>query len=258
MNVNLARVSSAIDFGMRTYLRNPFFLVLVVIMPPSFITLAFLTTPDVPFALPVKEGGIATMVVVGMPNLHGAVMVPMTGAFLAGMVGLFVMLGSREADLRLVFAGYPALLLLSVRLAIIAVLTLIITVISVGVTTIDFVPDQLTVFFLVNLLAALEYALIGALVGTFVSGLAGTYIMFFAPMIDYGIVQNPMLGQSSSASWIDLLPSAGPMEIMMDASFSPGFDSTGPAFESLVYLLALTLLAALMFRRQTQVRRQVV
>lgn len=88
--------------GLKQYARNVLFLVLLVILPPTFITLSFLTTPDVPMSLGVPEGGTTADMIVDMPTLHGAIMVPMTVAFLSGMVGLFVMLGSREADQRLV------------------------------------------------------------------------------------------------------------------------------------------------------------
>lgn len=41
-----------------------------------------------------------------MVDVQGAVMVAITVAFLAGLAGLFVVLGSAEADRRLVLAGY--------------------------------------------------------------------------------------------------------------------------------------------------------
>lgn len=43
--------------GLKQYLRNALFVVLLVILPPTFITLSFAVTPNVPFSLTVPEGG---------------------------------------------------------------------------------------------------------------------------------------------------------------------------------------------------------
>ncbi len=177
-----------------------------MLLPPAFITLSFIVTPDAALTVRVPEGGTTLEPDVGMADLHGALMVPMTVAFLAGILGLFVMLSSREADRRLVSAGYPLGRLLAVRLGIVAGMTLVITLIAVGVTLIDFRPPQLGMFFLVNLLSALHYAFLGAVVGTFLSPMSGTYLMFFVPMIDIGLIQNPMFPRDAVAWWAQLLP----------------------------------------------------
>lgn len=180
----------ATALGLRQYLRNALFVVLLDFLPPIFITLPFLVTLDAPLTLAIPEGGRTVTAPVGMLKLHGAIMVPMTVTFLGGILGLFVMLSSREADRRLVAAGYPLLLLLAVRLSIIAALSLLIMVIAVGVTLIDFRPPRLGLFFAINFVAALHYAFIGAVAETLLSAMSGTYLMFM-PMIDLCLVQNP-------------------------------------------------------------------
>lgn len=238
--------------GLKQYLRNALFVVLLVILPPTFITLSFVVTPDVPASVAVSEGGRAIDLSLGMANLHGAVMVPMTVAFLAGILGMFVMLSSREADRRLVNAGYPPFLLLLVRLGIITIISVLITAVAVGVTiTTGFVPDQLAAFFLINLVSALHYAFIGAIVGTFLSAMSGTYVMFFVPMIDIGFIQNPMLVREGVAWWAKGLPGFAPMEVLMDVSFTPGFDTGADFALALVYLLGLAVVAGALFWRLT-------
>ncbi len=237
--------------GLRQYLRNALFVVLLVILPPTFITLSFAVTPDVAFSVRAPEGGQNIDQPVGMANVHGALMVPMTVAFLAGILGLFVMLSSRQADRRLVNAGYPPFLLLGVRLGIIAAISLFITLLAVGITLIDFVPEQLGLFFLINLVSALHYAFIGAILGTFLSAMSGTYAIFFLPMIDIGLVQNPMFTRESVAWWVQALPGFAPMEVLVDVSFTPGFDAAGDLAAALVYLLALGTIAAALFWRAT-------
>jgi hypothetical protein len=237
--------------GLKQYLRNPLFVILLVVLPPTFITLSFAVTPDAALSVTVPEGASTIDQPVGMPDLHGAVMVPMTVAFLAGILGMFVMLSSREADRRLVNAGYPSLLLLLVRLGIITIISVFITVLAVGITLIDFMPGQFGLFSLINLISALQYAFIGAVVGTFLSAMSGTYLMFFMPMIDIGIVQNPMFVRGEVAWWVKALPGYTPMEVLMDVSFTPGFDTGAELALALVYLLGLAAIAGALFWRLT-------
>lgn len=241
--------------GLRQYLRNSLFVIFLVLLPPTFITLSFLVTPDAPLTVRVPEGGASLARDVGMADLHGALMVPMTVAFLAGILGMFVMQSSRQADRRLVGAGFPMARLLAVRLGIIGGLTLLITLIAVAVTLIDFRPPQLGLFFLVNLVSALQYAFLGAVVGIFLSAMSGTYLMFFVPMIDIGLLQNPMFPRDAVAWWVQLLPGYAPMNVLLDASFSNGFDTAGALATALLYLAVLAAAALLAFRGAMRGRR---
>jgi len=243
-----SRFSTATTMGARQHLRNTLFAVLLVGLPIAFILTSFARTPDVPFVIAAQEHGEAVQVPVGMRDLHGAVMVPLTVSFLAGILGMFVMIVSREGDRRLVSAGFPAFNLLLSRLAVIAGLSLAITMISVAATLPGFVPEQLPPFFLVILVSALQYAFIGAAVGMFLSPMSGTYLMFFAPMIDVGLIQNPMFPREAVAGWVQLLPGYWPMEVLLDASFTSRFDEGAALVASLLYLAALLAIGLLAFR----------
>ncbi len=246
---------TATVLGAKQYFRNALFVVLLVLLPPAFITLSFLVTPDTPFAVTVSEDGQTITERLSMAKLHGAIMVPITVTFLSGLLGLFVMLSSRKADRRLVAAGYSMPLLLAVRLAMIAGMSVLITLVSVGVTLIDFRPDQLGLFVLINLLSALHYGFIGAIIGTFLSALGGTYLVFFMPMIDLGVINDPMFPREDVAWWAKLLPGYSPMEVLLDSSFTGGFDTGGELAVALIYLVALAALAMLAFWRITRSRR---
>ena len=76
--------ATATTMGARQHLRNTLFLALLVVLPVAFITTSFARTPDVPYALLLQHGGEGVLTPVGMRNLHGALMVPMTVSFLAG------------------------------------------------------------------------------------------------------------------------------------------------------------------------------
>lgn len=245
----------AIMTGIRQYLRNPLFMILMIGLPPVFITLSFLTTPDQPFVLPAPEGAQRILVSIGMIDLHGAIMVPITVAFLSGLLGLFVMLGARQGDRRLVISGFPPMLLLLVRLLMIFAMCLVITAISVGVMLINLKPEQLGLFFIANLIQALEYGFIGAIVGTYLSAMSGTYLVFFAPMIDVGLVQNPMFFRENVDLWVKFLPGYAPMEVLMDVSFTQTFDTGFSLLISLVYCLAIVIVSGVLFSRVMTVHR---
>jgi hypothetical protein len=194
-------------------------------------------------------GDVEGPVTVGMRNLHGAIMVPMTVSFLAGILGLFVMIVSREGDRRVLRAGLPARTLLLSRLAVIAAFSTAITVVSVAATLPAFVPEQLALFFVVNLVAALQYAFLGAAVGLFLSPMSGTYLMFFTPMIDVGLLQNPMFPRDEVAWWVQALPGYWPMEVLVDVAFTPDFDRVEALLAALIYLAAMALVGLAAFRR---------
>ena len=86
----------------RQYLRNTLLIALLVVVPALFITMSYYTTREVEIEVLVTDGGGRLPLSVWMPDLHGAVMVPISAAFLAGIAGLFVMLDASRADSRLV------------------------------------------------------------------------------------------------------------------------------------------------------------
>ncbi len=243
-----------LEMGARQYVRNGLFIALLIILPPAFITLSFTTSPDILLPVGLLEDATRQVVFLGMPDLHGALMVPMTVAFLSGFVGLFIMYNAREGDRRLVIAGYSLGTLLAVRLTMILALSLMITLLAVGVTLLSFRPEQFGLFIVANLISAMQYAFIGAVAGTFLSAISGTYLMFFAPMIDIGLVQNPMFPRDSVQWWAKLLPGYAPMEMLTDVSFTAGFDTLSFLGFSLLYTLAFAAIAAVLFTRVTSSR----
>jgi len=244
----------AITMAAKQYLRNPLFIILLVGLPPIFITLSFIVTPDDPFSLRVPEGDQQIVQAVGMPDLHGAIMVPITVAFLAGILGMFVMFSARQGDRRLVLAGYHPMLLLSVRLVVITVMSIVITILSVGITLLSWQPEQLGLFFVSNLLPAIQYGYLGAIAGTYLSATSGTYLMFFLPMIDVGLIQNPMFPRQDVELWVKLLPDYAPMEVLIDTSFSAGFDTGTFLLSATLYAVVLAVVAAVLFRRAVSLR----
>jgi hypothetical protein len=123
----------------------------LLLVPVVLITLSFAVTPATP--TPVEVGGASRMI--AMVDLHGAIMVPITVAFLGGLAGLFVVLGSAEGDRRLVLAGFRPREVLGARIGMIALAAVLTTAVALTVTAVDFRPRSWVGFVGASLLVAL-------------------------------------------------------------------------------------------------------
>ena len=229
---------------LREYERNPLLLALLVVVPVLFITVAIYTTEDMPLTFLVTEGDQRVNTTQSMIDVHGAIMVPITAAFLASLVGLFTMLGAARSDSRLMVAGVSPITVTVSRLLLIVVLSLAVTLVSIGVALIDFRPQGLWAFVTANLLIGITYALIGALAALVVGRLGGAYLMFTLPMIDIGIYQDPMLISGEQALWMKLLPGFGGTRLVLDAGFTSNFDDWTALAAALAWLAALLVIVA--------------
>lgn len=242
------RVAVATRYGVRDYRRNVVLWVLLVILPVLFITLSIMVTPDEPAAVSLVEGGHRAVRVLSMAEVHGAIMVAITVGFLAGLAGLFVALGSADADRRLVLAGYRPLEVLSARLAIVIFASLLTTGVALAVTVVSFEPTVWETFAAANVLVALTYGMIGVLVGPRVGLLGGLYVMLLVPFLDVGLGQNAMF-DVAPPSWAGFLPAHGAVRVLLDGGFTPRFDEFGALLSALAWLVGVTALAAWQFHR---------
>lgn len=215
-----------------------------------FITVAIATTPDDPAPLQLTETGQQVTQVLPMSELHGAIMVPITVAFLSGLAGLFVVTGSSQADHRLVLAGFRPGEVLTARLGVIGFAVLLVTAVSLLVTAASFTPEGWTWFIVANLLVALTYAMLGVLIGPLAGRLGGLYLLLTIPFIDIGIAQNPMF-DAAPPTWANFMPGHGAVRIILDAAFTTSFEQSGALALALGWLAALTLAASVVFRRPT-------
>jgi hypothetical protein len=241
-----SRVTEATSLELRELQRRPLLLVLLVALPFFFITRAIASTVPQPRTVPLPGG---SEVLSNMQDVHGATMALITIAFLAGLCGLFIMQSAREADRRLVVAGFRPAEAVLPRLAAIGVTTAIVVTVSLLVTALSFTPERWLVFVIANVLIGLTYASIGALAGVALGRLGGTYFMFFLPMVDLGIAQTPMFGDGGPDGWAILLPGYGAGRVAVDAAFSPGFHAWGELFVAVIWALgALVVVGAVLVR----------
>jgi hypothetical protein len=218
----MSRVAIATRLGLREQARRPLLLVLLVGLPFFFITRAIAQTAELPRAVGLPGGG---EVITTMRDIHGANMAAITVAFVAGLVGVFVIQAARQADRRLVVAGFRTREALAPRLIVLGIATATVVAVSMAVTALSFTPKQWAPFIAGNILAAMIYAMLGALVGAVVGKLGATYLLLFGAMLDLGVVQNPMFGSGEPPAWGVVLPGYGPGRVIIDAAFSAHFDA---------------------------------
>jgi hypothetical protein len=243
-----ARLVAGLRYGFREYRRNTVLWVLLIGLPVAFISVSVAVTPDDPAPVELVENAQRAVQVLLMSEVHGAIMVSITVAFLAGLAGLFVVSGSAEGDRRLVLAGFRAGEVLTARLGVITFAALLTTAVSLAVTAINFTPESWPVFVLGNLLVALTYGMIGVLLGPLFGRLGGLYLMLMLPFIDAGLAQNPMFDAAPPA-WARFMPAHGAVRVMLDGAFTGGFDETGALLLAIGWLVAITGAAAVVFRR---------
>lgn len=242
----MSKIAVATRLGFREQARRPLLIVLLVGLPFFFITRAIVQTERLPRLIDLPGG---TTVATNMRDLHGASMAGITIAFLAGLCGVFIMQSARQADRRLVIAGYRPLQAITPRLIVIASATAIVAAVSLGVTAISFTPAQWGWFAVGNVLIGLIYAPLGALAGAAFGRLGGTYVMLFAAMLDIGIVQNPMFGTGEPPDWGAVLPGYGPNRVVIEAGFGDVFHAWGAVVIGVVWVVALTVLVASLLAR---------
>ena len=244
----MSRVTTATRLGFREQARRPLLLVLLVGLPFFFITRAIAQTERLPrtITLPGNGGELLTT----MRDIHGADMAVITVAFLSALVGVFVMQSARQADRRLVVAGYRPWQALAPRLLVLSAAIAVVLAVSLAVTALSFSPTLWLPFAVGTMIVGVIYGLLGALAGAAVGRLGATYLMLFAAMLDLGIVQNPMFGSGEPPAWGALLPGYGPGRVIIDGAFSEHFHAwaalaIGLAWSALLVVAVLSVLGRL-------------
>jgi hypothetical protein len=248
-----ARTWTGLRYAWREYRRNIALWVLLVGLPLFFITLSIAVTPDDPTPVELVEGGQSNISILSMTDVHGAIMVAITVAFLAGLAGLFVVLGSAEGDRRLVLAGFRPREVLASRLGVITLAAVLVSAVSLAVTALSFDPAAWLTFSAATLAIATTYAMIGVVVGPLVGRLGGLYLMFLLPFLDVGLAQNIMF-DAAPPSWASWMPAHGAVQVLVDGAFTPTFDEVGSLILALAWLVGLTAAAAAIFHRTSAPR----
>lgn len=242
----LERTRAATTMAFRDQRRRPLLLILLVIVPAYVITRSVAMTQKTPRQIGLPGGDQITTT---MQDLHGATMAGVTIAFVASLVGVFIMQAALAGDRRLVVAGYHPGETIAARLAVLGAAIALVVTTSVVVTAINFTASSWIPLIVGLTLTGAIYAGIGALAGAVLDKLAATYLMLFLALTDVGIVQTPMFGDGTPNGWAVLLPGYGPTRMMVDGAFSSGFHAGGELVLSLVWVGAVSLAVVIVLRR---------
>ncbi len=246
----LARTRVATTMAFRDQLRRPLVLILIVVIPAYVITRSIAETLATPRRIGLPDGVFVTTT---MKELHGAGMGGVVVAFVAALLGVFVMQSALAGDRRLVVAGMRPGDTVLARLLVLLSGTAVVVAVSAIVTALNFTADSWVPLVASLLLLGLIYAAIGALAGALLDKLAATYLMLFLVMSDIGVVQTPMF-HVTPGRFAVLLPGYGPSRMMYDGAFSSTFHASGELLLSLGWAAALALAVAIVLRRAVGVR----
>ncbi|HSI81034.1 MAG TPA: hypothetical protein VK919_10315 [Solirubrobacterales bacterium] len=242
----LARTATATRMAFRDQRRRPLVIVLLVALPAYVVARSIAQTEPTPRRISVPGGLEATTT---MQELHGAVMAGGVIAFVAGLVGVFVMESALAGDRRLVVAGFTPGETIAARLAVVVAAVAVALAASVAATAAYFDPRSWPPLVAGLALTGLIYAAIGALSGALLDRLAATYVILFAALTDVTIVQNPMFGDGTPGSLAVLLPGYGPVRMMVDGGFSGAFGAQGELALGIAWTVALGAAVTACLRR---------
>jgi hypothetical protein len=239
------RIRTATAMAFRDQVRRPLVLVLLVIVPAYVVVRSVAQTEPTPRRIELPGG---EWVLTTMRAIHGPEMAKISIAFVAALVGVFVMQSALQGDHRLVAAGYRAGEALVARMLVVLAATGIAVAVAATVTglsvTITSWPPVLAAFVLIGLI----YAAIGALVGALLDKLAATYLILFLALTDLGVVQTPMF-HARPARLAPLLPGYGPTQVMFDGAYSAHFHAAPDLLLSVGWALVLVVGVYFLLRR---------
>ncbi len=240
------RITTATRLGFREQARRPLLIALLIVVPFFFITRSIAKTSPLPRRIGLPGG---SQILTTMRDIHGVTMAAVTVAFLAGLCGAFIVTSVRQADRRLVVAGFRPFEAMVPRFMVLATLTLVVVVVSVAVTALSFTPQSWTSFTVGTLLIGLTYGCIGALAGSLFGQLGATYLSLFMAMLGQGILQSPMFGNGTPRGAALFFPDYGATRLVIAGGFSTDFHAWGELGLALGWLIVLLAATTGMLRR---------
>ena len=241
----VGRTRTAATMAFRDQMRRPLVLILIVVIPAYIITKSIAQTLATPRRIGLPDGVFVTTT---MKDLHGAGMGGVVVAFVAALLGVFVMQSALQGDRRLVVAGFRPGETVLARLLVLIAGTVMLVVVSAVVTALNFGAASWLPLAASLMALGLIYAAIGALFGALLDKLAATYLMLFLVMTDLGVVQTPMFHVTPGRLAV-LLPGYGPSRVMYDGAFSKTFHAGPELLLSLGWTAALAIAVAVVLRR---------
>jgi hypothetical protein len=239
------RTKTAMMMAFRDQLRRPLIPILLVAVPVFIVVWSVAITQPETRRIELAKGVWATTT---MKALHGPEMAKFTVAFVAALMGLFVMRAALQGDRRLVVAGLRAREAIAARSIVLLAATSVAVVASAVAVALNFTPRMWPAVIGALVLTGVIYGGIGALVGVLLDKLAATYAILFIVAADLSVVQTPMF-HASPSRYAPLLPGYGPTRVMLEGAFAPTFAAWSPVAIGLTWAGALGAAVYLVLRR---------
>lgn len=249
-----SHTAAALVSAVREYRRNRVLWALLVAIPVTFIALAAAQTPIIPIPVSLVDGTRRFTGLLSMRQIHAGEMASIASALLGGVAGLFVVTGSAGGDRRLVLAGFHPRQVLAGHLGVVAGAAVVTSAVSLAVSAAFFSPHLWAEYAGADVLIALTYAMVGVLLGPITGRLGGLYLILLAAAVDVGFGQTVMY-HPVPPTWGVFLPGHGAGRLLLDGSFTSGFEQYGHLLVALAWLIGLTVVAGLTFRRQIGAKR---
>jgi biotin carboxyl carrier protein len=238
----------------REFLRRRVTLILLITVPLVSYVAVYAALPHSPATVDGFENGVSVQLDLDQRDVFGVFQGLQGVGFLAGIVGVNLMLSGLRADRRLILAGYSAAQLTLARIALLVAIDAAITAYMVSVMLFFTLPRQLPAYALALFWAALIYSMYGMLTGVLVRHeWGGILIMLFLPSIDAGYLQVPGFSNILDEWWARLLPAYFPAQLAVDAAFTAHLEQLGPSFWSFGQSLVVAGLMLLAYQRATHV-----
>lgn len=250
-----AQAARSLRMGLRQYRRNPALWLLLVTVPIVFIWLSKLITEEQYSVMRVLDDGREVDLRFWLPDTHAGTMAPIAVASLATVAGLFIALGNRDGDRRLVQSGMHRSALLAGRFGEVGVAVLVTAAASLAITAVVFPARQWAGFIGGTLLLGAVYALLGMCLGFLLGRVTGVLIAFVVPFLDLGITQSPMLRLEPPGPAV-LLPGYGPYRVLIDTGLTDTFDEASGLVIGLLWVIGLTLVVVFAFLARTGTARR--
>ena len=244
------RTRTATAMAFRDQLRRPLVLILLVAVPALVVVWSVAITLATPRRIGLPGG---VWVTTTMKDLHGPEMAKLAVAFVAALVGVFVMQSALQGDRRLVVAGYRASETVLARLLVLITATGLAVSVAALAMALDFRPASWPPVIAALLLTGLIYAAIGALAGALLDKLAATYLILFLVMSDLSVVQAPMF-HATPGRFAALLPGYGPTRVMLEGAYSQTFNADSELLLALAWAATLAFTVYFVLRRRLGVR----
>ncbi len=128
----------AVRMNHRQYVRRRLNLVLLILVPGCFVTVAFYVLRQHLTPLQIYENGIQLNFVTTRRNYGGLFQALEASCTLAGLTGVFMILSAMKADRRLTLCGYRPLEIVAARLTQMFCVSIFISIVAVMVTALHF------------------------------------------------------------------------------------------------------------------------